>query len=157
MSIYLQVQTQTQVVINCLMLLHPSAQQDMLTQVLGSQVMPGFLDDVMSYNSLTTISRLAWTQSFSYWHEFDASTCHPPTLRPVWMSVLQNTRININTSFYRNGSFFGKQKASIAEMSVPSTCCASVIAAFDWLCDVAGGRSYLISQLSLPRSVLRMM
>ena len=31
------------------MLLHPSAQQDMLTQVLGSQVTPGFLDDVMSY------------------------------------------------------------------------------------------------------------
>ena len=36
------------------MLLHPSAQEDMLTQVLGSQVTPGFLDDVMSYNSLTT-------------------------------------------------------------------------------------------------------
>ena len=51
MSIYLQVQTQKQVVINCLMLLHdlhPSAQQDMLAQVLGSQVMPGFLDDAMS-------------------------------------------------------------------------------------------------------------
>ena len=54
MSIYCGLQTQTQVVINCLMLLHPSAQQDMLTQFLGSQDTPGFLDDVMSYNSLTT-------------------------------------------------------------------------------------------------------
>ena len=48
------IKTQTQVFINCLMLLHPSAQQDMLTQVLGSQVTPGFLNDVVSYNSLTT-------------------------------------------------------------------------------------------------------
>ena len=40
------------------MLLHPSAQQDMLTQVLESQVTPGNLDDVMSYNSLTTYPTL---------------------------------------------------------------------------------------------------
>ena len=56
MGIYGQVQTQTQVVINPLMPLHPSAQQDMLTQVLGSQITPDFLDDIMSSNSLTTLS-----------------------------------------------------------------------------------------------------
>ena len=55
MSIYWQVSTRTQVVINCLMLLHQSAHKDILSQVLGSQVAPGFLEDVMSYNSLTTL------------------------------------------------------------------------------------------------------
>ena len=39
-----------QVVINCLILLHQSAHKDMLAQVA-----PGFLDDVMSYKSLTTL------------------------------------------------------------------------------------------------------
>ena len=38
MSIYWQVSTRTQVVINCLMLLHQSAHKDILSQVLGSQV-----------------------------------------------------------------------------------------------------------------------
>ena len=37
------------------MLLHPSAQQEQLTKVLGSQVAPGFIDEIMSYNSLTTL------------------------------------------------------------------------------------------------------
>ena len=41
-----------QVIINCPILLHQSAHK---AQVLGSQVAPGFLDDVMSYNSLTTL------------------------------------------------------------------------------------------------------
>ena len=37
------------------LLLHQSAPKDTLAQVLGSQVMPGFIDDVMSYNLLTTL------------------------------------------------------------------------------------------------------
>ena len=55
MSNYWQVSTRTQVVINCLILLHQNAPKDILSQVLGSQVSPGFLDDAMSYNSLTTL------------------------------------------------------------------------------------------------------
>ena len=53
MSIYpdklAHAQVDVQVVINCLLLLHQSAHKDTL-----SQVAPGFLDDVMSYNLLTT-------------------------------------------------------------------------------------------------------
>ena len=48
-SIYSDKLAQTQVVINCLILLDQSAHKDIL-----SQVAPGFIDDVVSYNSLTT-------------------------------------------------------------------------------------------------------
>ena len=50
MNIYWQGQTQTQVVINCLMLLHPSAQQDAANPGFG---IPGYTR-FSSYNSLTT-------------------------------------------------------------------------------------------------------
>ena len=55
MSIYSDKLAHIQAIINYLILLHQGAHKDTLAQVLGSQVVPGFLDDVMSYKSLTTI------------------------------------------------------------------------------------------------------
>ena len=48
------------------MLLQQSAHKDIISQVLGSQVAPGYADDVMSYNPLTTSIAPSWVLNWGF-------------------------------------------------------------------------------------------